>query len=176
MRWLSGDHAVSARHLKVFCSKRRTSDEPGEGDAGWWVTRDSRNENTPLTLSIMISPTSTIPDRAASCTCPCLRRNGLAGSFFSTRADRSRLILSSVSVGSDGSRSIISMPESCSSGRSCPVCSELLMYFMKAFQDILFVLSWSYFISFANSLLVVTYSNKFGSSIIQRWAYWLFLC
>src|SRR5207247_380685 len=145
-----------------------TFDIPGEGDAEGWVRCDSRNENTPLALSIMISPTSTIPDRAASCTFPCLRRNGLAGSFSSTRADRSRLILSSVSVGSDGSRSIISIPESCSSGRYCPVCSELLMYFMNAFQDILFVLSWSYFISFANFLLVVTYKIKSASSLLQR--------
>jgi len=47
---------------------------------------------------------------------------------------------------------------------------------MNAFQDILFVLSWSYFISFANSLLVVTYTIKSASSLLQRWAYRLFSC
>ncbi len=56
------------------------------------------------------------------------------GSLFSIRADRSRLILSSLSVGSDGSRSTISMPGSCSSGCSRRECSKLLMY---VFWDIL---------------------------------------
>src|SRR5213592_4271344 len=114
------DH-YTTRHLKVFCSRRRTSDE---GDAEEWVTCESKNENIPLALSTTISPTSTTPQRAASCTFPCLRRNGLAKCFFSTHANRSRLILSSVSVDSDGSRSTISMPGSCSSGCSWRECSN----------------------------------------------------
>src|SRR5437868_5524626 len=125
MCWLSGDHAESTKHRNVFCSRRRISDE---GDAEEWVACDRRNENIPLALSTTISPTSTTPERAASCTFPCLRINGLAKCFFSTRANRSRLILSSVSVGSDGSRSTISMPGSCSSGCSWRECSKLLMY------------------------------------------------
>src|SRR5947209_3367973 len=122
---LSGDHAVSTKHLNVFCSRRRISDE---ADVEEWVACDRRNENIPLAWSTTISPTSTTPERAASCTFPCLRRNGLAKCFFSTRAKRSRLILSSESVGSDGSRSTISMPGSCSSVCSWRECSKLLIY------------------------------------------------
>src|SRR5450756_1410178 len=111
MCWLSGDHAVSSRHLKVFCSSREnvgdaggTSDKSWEGAVERWVTRAIKDEKTPLALSKIISPTSTTTPVTASCEFLRLKRNGLAGSFSTTRTDRSCLILSSVSVGSNGSR------------------------------------------------------------------------